>query len=150
MTLGGVTLRAATVDDACFLYRLHAESLGPYVDEVWGWNDDEQRAYLSRSFLPDRVRVIVADGVDVGRLDVVDDDDVFLLLIELLRHYQGRGIGSLLIRDLIRRAHAAEKRLRLNVLEVNVDAYRLYRRLGFTELGREVDGPAAKIRMIGP
>jgi ribosomal protein S18 acetylase RimI-like enzyme len=40
--------------------------------------------------------------------------------------------------------------VRLNVLAVNVDAYRLYRRLGFTELGRDVDGPASRIRMIGP
>lgn len=146
-----VGLRPATEDDHEFFFRLHAVSLGPYVDEVWGWDDDEQRAYLRRNSILEHVRVIVTKGFDVGRLDVVDgDDEIFLLLIELLPSHQGRGIGSRLIGALVDRAHAQGKRLRLNVLKVNDDAHRLYRRLGFTELGRDVDGPAVKIRMIGP
>ena len=36
----------------------------------------------------------------------------------------------------------------LNVFEVNRRAYKLYRRLGFTEDRRFVEGPAVKIRMV--
>lgn len=145
-----ITLRPATQDDDEFFFRLHAESLGPYVDEVWGWDDVEQRAYLARNLILERVRVIVFDDADVGRLDVIEnDDEIFLLLIELVRNQQGKGIGSLLIRNLLERASDTGKRVQLNVLEVNVAAHRFYQRLGFTELAREVDGPAVKIRMIG-
>jgi GNAT superfamily N-acetyltransferase len=146
-----VELRPATGDDGDFFFHLHRESLGPYVDEVWGWDDEDQRGYLTRNLVLKRVRVIVVGGSDVGRLDVDDgDDEIFLVLIELLRSHQGHGIGSRLIGDLVDGARAQGKRLRLNVLEVNDGAHRLYRRLGFTELGRDVDGPAVKIRMIGP
>ena len=36
----------------------------------------------------------------------------------------------------------------LNVFEVNRRAYKLYRRLGFTEDRRFVEGPAVRIRMV--
>src|SRR4029078_4616984 len=59
-----------------------------------------------------------------------------------------RGLGSRLIRIVLDRAAAEGKPLVLNVLEVNRRAYELYRRLGFTEDRRFVEGPAVKIRMV--
>jgi GNAT superfamily N-acetyltransferase len=57
-------------------------------------------------------------------------------------------LGSRLIRTVLDRAAAEGKPLVLNVLEVNRRAYELYRRLGFTEDRRFVEGPAVKIRMV--
>jgi hypothetical protein len=79
-----MTLRPATTADVDFFFALRKQALGPYVDAVWGWDDDVQRAYLHRTLDLTRARVIVADGVDVGRLDVEEHpDEVFLALIEL-------------------------------------------------------------------
>ncbi|KAA0086849.1 GNAT family N-acetyltransferase [Mycolicibacterium sp. P9-64] len=101
---------------------------------------------MTGDFDLDRVRVIVVDGVDVGRLDVEErDDEVFLGLIELAPEYQGSGIGSRLIRELIDGADG--KRVTLSVLGVNDRAYALYRRLGFTEVSRAGDAPELRIRM---
>jgi ribosomal protein S18 acetylase RimI-like enzyme len=95
------------------------------------------------------VQIVTADGVDVGRLDIDDlVDELFIVLIELLPSHQGRGIGAGIIRNLLDRAAAQGKRVSLNVLEVNTRAYQLYRRLGFVETARIVEGPAVKIRMI--
>jgi ribosomal protein S18 acetylase RimI-like enzyme len=145
-----ISLRPATADDVEFLHTLHEASLGPYVDEVWGWDDAEQRAYLTRNLVLERVRVIVLDGVDVGRLDVQEgDDEIFLALIELAPDHQGRGVGSRLIRDILDRADG--KPVVLSVLAVNDRAYRLYRRLGFTEISRDGVAPEVRIRMaVGP
>jgi ribosomal protein S18 acetylase RimI-like enzyme len=145
-----ISLRPATEDDVEFFFTLHAASLGPYVDEVWGWDDAEQRAYLARTLVLDRVRVIVLDGVDVGRLDVQEhDDEIFLALIELAPEHQGRGVGSRLIRDILDRADGTP--VVLSVLAVNHRAYRLYRRLGFTEISRDGVAPEVRIRMaVGP
>jgi ribosomal protein S18 acetylase RimI-like enzyme len=113
-------------------------------------DDVEQRDYLARTLVLDRVRVIVLDGVDVGRLDVQEDDDeIFLALIELAPEHQGRGVGSRLIRDVLDRADG--KPVVLSVLAVNHRAYRLYRRLGFTEISRDGVAPEVRIRMaVGP
>lgn len=141
-----VALRPATGDDAEFFFSLHKCALGPYVDQVWGWDDDEQRALLTGRLVLDRVRVIVVDGVDAGRLDVEErDDEVFLALIELTPEHQGRGIGSRLVRELI--DHADGKSVTLSVLGVNDRAQRLYRRLGFTEVSRDGVAPEVRIRM---
>jgi ribosomal protein S18 acetylase RimI-like enzyme len=76
------------------------------------------------------------------------DAEVFLALIELAPDYQGRSIGSRLIRELLDRAGADGKRVTLSVLEVNRRAYQLYRRLGFTEVSRDGVAPQVRIRMV--
>jgi GNAT superfamily N-acetyltransferase len=147
--LDGIMLRPAITEDFEFFFALHESSLGPYVDEVWGWDDDEQRAYLARNLDVERARVIVAHGVDVGRLDVEERDaEVFLALIELMPEHQGHGIGSQLIAELRDRAFTDGKRVRLSVLDVNRPAYHLYLRLGFTEVSRDGVAPEVRIRMV--
>ena len=148
MSVNEITLRPATADDFAFFFALHKESLGPYVDQVWGWEDDDQRAYLERNLVLSRTRVIVVNGTDVGRLDLEDHgDELFLGLIEIAAEHRCRGIGGRLIQTLLNDAFAEGKRVRLSVLQVNTRAYQLYRRLGFTEVLREGVAPETRIRM---
>jgi hypothetical protein len=85
-----IDLRHVDAGDVGFLFELHRASLGPYVDEVWGWRDDEQRAHLAKNLDFDRARVVMVDGLDAGRLDVEESDDrVFIALLELLPSHQG-------------------------------------------------------------
>ena len=143
------SLRPATAADIEFCFDLHRSTFYEYVTEIWGWDDGDQRAIHARTFKPERTQIVTVNGVDVGRLDIDDgEEEIFLSLIELSPTHQGRGIGSRLIRALLGRAAAEGKPLALNVLEVNHRAYALYRRLGFTEVRRIVDGPAVKIRMV--
>jgi ribosomal protein S18 acetylase RimI-like enzyme len=147
--MADIVLRPATAADAEFFFDLHKASLGPYVDQIWDWDDADQRAYLARNLVLEHVRVIVVDGVDVGRLDVEEgDDEIFLALIELSPDHQGRSIGSRLIRDLLDRGSADGKRVTLSVLEVNRRACQLYRRLGFTVVSRGGTAPEIRIRMV--
>jgi ribosomal protein S18 acetylase RimI-like enzyme len=144
-----LALRPATSADIEFCFDLHKSSFYQYVTEIWGWDEKDQRAIHSRDFKVGRVQIVTANGVDVGRLDVdYGDEEIFLLLIELLPNHRGQGLGSRLIRTVLDRAAAEGKPLVLNVLEVNRRAYELYRRLGFTEDRRFVEGPAVKIRMV--
>jgi ribosomal protein S18 acetylase RimI-like enzyme len=144
-----MVLRPATDADIDFCFQLHKATFRQNVAEVWGWDEDDQRAIHARNFKPERTQIITADGIDVGRLDVdYRDDEIFIRLIEVLPSHQRRGIASRLIRSLLERATIEGKPVTLNVLTVNQRAYRLYRRLGFTEVGREVDGPAVKIHMV--
>jgi hypothetical protein len=83
--MADIAFRPAPADDAEFFFALHKLSLGPYVDQIWRWDDDEQSAYLATHLVLECVRVIVVDGVDAGRLEVEERDD------EVFRRRQARG-----------------------------------------------------------
>lgn len=143
-----ICLRPAADADFEFFFRLHKQTLGPYVEQVWGWVDADQRAYLQRTIDVETTQVVVVDGVDVGRLDVGHlADDVYLGLIEIAPDHQNRGIGARILRSVLDCAFADGKGVQLHVLDVNAGAYRLYRRLGFDEVGREGAAPAMRIQM---
>ena len=103
-----------------------------YVERVWGWDDERQAAILRGRFRPEGWQIIQVDNQDVGLLVVEDEDDAMRLAeIEILPEWQGRGIGSSIIRWLMQEAAGAGKPLTLRVLHVNKRAHALYERLGF-------------------
>ena len=103
-----------------------------YAEADLGVRDDaEHRARIRDSFDPEAHRLVRADGQLAGVLAVEQrTDHVQLVKVFLLPQYQGRGIGTWLVRRVM--AQAAEQGLpvRLRVLRVN-PAQRLYIRLGF-------------------
>jgi GNAT superfamily N-acetyltransferase len=82
--------------------------------------------------------LVLVDHAPIGRW-YVDRSSTAIRLVDvsLLRAHRGRGIGTELLEMLQAEATARQLPLRLNVLDGN-PAYRLYRRLGFTE--RAMDG----------
>lgn len=142
-----IALRAAMAGDLEFIFELHKATLGPYVDQVWGWDDDDQRAYLDRTIDIATTQIIVVDGVDTGRLNLADQDgDVYIGLIEVDTDFQRQGIGTRILRDVLDEAFNAGRGVRLSVLKVNSDAYRLYQRLGFVE-HRADEGAETDVRI---
>ncbi|MGW7538419.1 N-acetyltransferase family protein [Amycolatopsis sp. NPDC054798] len=132
-----VGLRPATAADSDFCFQVHRAALGEYVAAIWGWDDEIQRDYHDRAFVPGRWQVITVDGADAGLL-VVDyrPAEVCLGRIELGPSWQGRGIGGRLLRWLIGVAAERGQPLVLEVLAVNTRAHAFYLRHGFRETGR--------------
>src|SRR5262249_47844265 len=76
--------------------------------------------------------IILFQGEPIGRIMVDCASDVFFLVdIAILNDYRDRGIGSILIRRLMKDAANLHKCVRLSVYKSN-PALRLYERLGFT------------------
>lgn len=129
------TLRQATATDYDFLWRLHIAAMREYVAQTWGWDEARQAAYFRAHFNPAGSQIIVLDGQDAGLLVVERRPaEIFLSAIEILPAWQGQGLGTMVLGDLL--AEAAHKRLpvRLQVLKVN-PARHLYERLGFAVTG---------------
>jgi ribosomal protein S18 acetylase RimI-like enzyme len=128
------TLRPATDEDRDFLFRLRAAALGPYVAQIWGWNEDEQRERFERGFDPTHYRIVQVVE-DIGAIEVERrEHEYYLSNIELLPEHQEKGIGSELIRSVIDEADRQNLPVILQVFKIN-PARSLYERLGFVTIG---------------
>jgi GNAT superfamily N-acetyltransferase len=126
-----IDLRPATPDDYDFVFSVHCTAMRPYVEPIYGWDEDWQSCHIREQFDPDKRQIIRYGGADVGYISVEEQQSCHLLqMIAILPEYQGRGIGATLIRRLQRRARLKGVPLMLQVLKGN-PARRLYERLGF-------------------
>ena len=126
-------LRPATHDDYDFLYNLHVAAIRPSVEATYGWDDAFQAEYFRSRWDPANRQIICVNNLDIGvlKLEQPHPGTIFLALIEVHPDYQGQGIGTAVIRDVMAGAHQRGLEVELNVLKTNPKAKRLYERLGF-------------------
>lgn len=130
------TLRQASPSDSEFAYRAKRAAFREYVEQVWGWDDDEQRQLHEQRFAAQDFRVINVAGTDVGIMaTVVEPDCVKLNQLFLLPEHQSKGNGSKCMALIMDEARRLRLPLRLRVLKVNPRALVFYQRLGFVRNG---------------
>ena len=125
-------LRPAAESDFETVFAITMATMRAYVEATWGiWDEAEHRSRIRDSFDPSTHRLVHVDGQLAGLLAVkVHAEHVQLVKLFLLPSFQGRGIGTRLVRQVMAQAAAQERPVRLRVLRVN-PAQRLYLRLGF-------------------
>jgi ribosomal protein S18 acetylase RimI-like enzyme len=100
------------------------------------WDESLQDRFFLDSWHKDPYKIIEKDGQRIGLVSVSEQTDyLFLHEIWIVDEFQGRGIGSELVQEVLAEAAARGKPVRLVVLLMN-EAQRLYQRLGFRETGR--------------
>lgn len=135
MVRAEITLRSATQEDANFLWELHCAALKPHVSAVYGWDETFQRRYYLENYSTLHNSVIQVKGVDAGVIAIEETKLGYILSsIELLPEYQGMGIGTELINDLLEQAGARGLPVCLRTLK-DSPARSLYERLGFQVIG---------------
>ena len=129
---GNLHLRPATADDREFAYTTTRDTMREHVLATWGkWNEAEVRRRSSDNIANGTTCIIQLDGEPIGIWVVERESDcIRLVQIFILPAFQGRGIGSKLIEELLAEARSAGLPLRLRVLRVN-PAFNLYLRMGF-------------------
>jgi GNAT superfamily N-acetyltransferase len=125
-------LRPAAESDFETVFAITMATMRAYVEATWGtWDEDEHRSRVRDSFEPSTHRLVHVDGQLAGLLASKEHaEHVQLVKVFLLPPFQGRGIGTRLVRQVLAQAAAQERPVRLRVLRVN-PAQRLYLRLGF-------------------
>lgn len=127
-----IALRACREEDRLFVWEVRRLALREYVAATWGWDEAAQREKFEQRFTPSGHQIIVADGVDVGLLQVVDEGTHLVVgKIELLPAFQRKGVGTVLMTRILAQAQSRGVPVRLQVLRANTPARRLYERLGF-------------------
>jgi ribosomal protein S18 acetylase RimI-like enzyme len=137
-----VTLRPVTREDDPFLLEVYGSTRADELGQVeWEegqremflrWQFDLQRREYDARFPDSRYQLVLIDGEPAGRIWTGEDEDQIRLLdIALLPQFQRRGVGTILLKELMKEAASAGKLLRHMVFVLNNDAHRFYERLGF-------------------
>jgi ribosomal protein S18 acetylase RimI-like enzyme len=133
------------LEDREFLFELFARTMRGVVEQTWGWNDGWQRAEFARRFRRYTVSVVESDARPVGGLFLEHGPDaIFIHEIQLLPEWQGRGIGTAIVRAVCEQATARGVPVELSVVPANHRAQRLYERLGFEVFA--IESPFIRMR----
>lgn len=141
----GVILRPITAEDDAFLFSVYAavreEELAPVP-----WPEEQKVAFLRHQFdlqhqhyttnYPGAtLDVIEVDGEPAGRLYVCPrQHEIRVMDIAFLPAFRGRGLGTVLLRELQDRGRESGRTVTIHVEREN-PALELYQRLGFEIAG---------------
>src|SRR5438067_10339746 len=125
-----IELRPSIVQDFEYCRRLYFAEMKWIIEEL-NLDRTAQESSFRQQWNAAQVRMIALDGTDVGWLQAITQpDELFVAQMFVDGPFQRRGIGTEVMKRLIREADEANVRVRLNVVRFN-PARRLYERLGF-------------------
>ena len=123
-------LRSAVSQDFDYCRRLYFAEMTWRI-EAFDLDRAAQAVSFEQQWELTQVRIITLDGADVGWLQsFTEDDALFVAQLFVEGPFQRRGIGTEVMKRVIREAARINQAVRLNVLRIN-PAVRLYERLGF-------------------
>jgi len=138
-----VACRASREDDSKFLQAVYASTRSQELAQV-PWTSEERERFVQQQFHAQdhsyrnnypgaEFLIVVVDGTDAGRLYVHRrPDEIRIMDIALLPDFRGKGIGSRLLKELLREGEISSRIVTIHVEAFN-PALRLYLRLGFKQ-----------------
>jgi GNAT superfamily N-acetyltransferase len=100
-----ISIRPAVATDEEFVNALTRTVMRPYVEATWQSDTEREDYYRLNRFQQDGTAIIQVDGIDTGRMTITREAGRLVLdEIHLLPDYQGRGIGQILIRQVLNEA----------------------------------------------
>lgn len=128
------TFRPCVLDDFDFLFMLKKDNFRRYIEEIWGWNEEEQKNRLKEDLKIhlQHKKIILLDDKPIGIYvtHFTEDGDLYINEISILKEYQNKGIATKIISKQIKENKNKEIRTILQVFKNN-PAKKLYERLGF-------------------
>ncbi len=158
MQAHSLRLTLAGAQDEAFLRGLYVCTRAGEV-QAWGWDEAQAQAFLAQQFMAQQLgyhhqfgaehdQIVHLDGAAIGRLFVAPTGEALCVVdIALLPAHRGHGIGTQLLRQVLRTAAEQRKSVRLSVLRNN-PAQHLYTRLGFTLVAQ--DDPHLELAWAAP
>jgi GNAT superfamily N-acetyltransferase len=126
-----IALRTACESDVAFARNLYFETMRGIIERLFGWDQNREEKNFARFFKLDEVRIITADGQDVGWIqEQISERSINLGSFYVAPTMQGRGIGTQVLRMLLKRAANESKAMTLAVVKIN-PAHRFYEKRGF-------------------
>lgn len=132
-----IALRPATAADTDLARTIHHQAYREASERQFGpWDPAAQDRFFAEGWAGASFSLVLCEGEPCGYLCVEDrGDDLHVREIVIAPAFQGRGIGTMLLQDVMRRAGERRVPVRLGTFQTN-RAAALYWRLGFRETGR--------------
>jgi len=139
-----IQLRPIKPEDEEFLYKVYASTRQEEMELV-DWNKTQiedflrmqfnaQHKYYQENYVGSSFDIILKAGIPVGRLYVARwEKENRIIDIALLPEFRGKGIGSMLLKDIMAEASAKNKSVSIHVEHYN-PALRLYKKLNFHKI----------------
>jgi GNAT superfamily N-acetyltransferase len=130
-----VALRPAVASDRAFVEAVYFQTQRWLIERLFGWRGDVvEQAKFEETYSERESEIVVLDGADVGWLSVRRDaGGMDIEAIYLLPAAQKRGVGTKLVREVIKQARASGLPLTVSTAKIN-PARSLYERLGFVAM----------------
>ena len=139
-----ITFRSCAPDDVPFLRRLYGTTREDELRPL-NWTPEQKTAFLDMQFQAQKSHyesyyptcqflMIELDAAPIGRLYVDRDDEAINIVdIALMPECRGRGIGRMLMEEILAEGAATARTVSIYVEHFN-PARRLYDRLGFRHI----------------
>lgn len=129
--------RTINREDYNFIYNLKKNAYKEYVEKNWGtWNEQEQKKHFDNFMnqVKDNSYIIQLENKDIGFYngEILENGTYEIGNIIITPEYQGRGIGTTILKDLLSKNE--DKDVVLQYFKQN-SVGRLYERLGFIVSG---------------
>ena len=120
-----------------FVYNVKKNAYMKYVEECWGnWNEEKQRKYFADFInkVKNDAYIIKYDNQDIGFYngELIKDNTYEVGNICIIPEYQGKGIGTKLLKDIINKYN--DYNIEIQYFKQNLVG-NLYRRLEFIPNG---------------
>jgi GNAT superfamily N-acetyltransferase len=126
-----IVLRRAFDTDVVFARKLYFETMRDIIDLIFGWDQDREEKNFARFFKLEEVRIITADGRDVGWIqEQISERSINLGSFYITPTMQRRGVGTQVLQMLLERAARDSKSMTLAVVKIN-PARQFYEKRGF-------------------
>ena len=132
-----IAKRPALATDTEFARSVHHRAYRDVSVRQFGpWDEKAQDEFFAAGWSAAAHEIVLCDGVPCGYVRVeYRESDIHVHELVIDPEFQGRGIGSHILREVIAHAMARRVPVRLDTFHVN-HAVNLYRRLGFREVGK--------------
>src|SRR5262245_58844437 len=106
----------ANPEDRAWLEQLRRAVYRDLFFATWGnWDEARHLRHCAECWQQGEIQIIEAYGARVGMVQLFDGSDAIEVgEIQIEPGYQGRGLGTRLLRDTLGRAHAQSKTVRLS------------------------------------
>ena len=129
--------RKSENSDYEFLFGLKKSAEFEPIKAVFGWDENVQREIHRNEWNEEKPTIIEVNGIAVGSYLVqFHADHLYFCRFFLLPQYQGRGIGSQVLKGVIEIATQKLLPIKLCYLQGN-RVGQLYKRLGFEVIGQD-------------
>lgn len=128
--------RKAQESDRETIYQLYRSVMRDFISEIWGWDEQWQRADFATYFDPQGITLAFQEHELAGYSHIENlESQIFIRMIVVYPHHQWNGIGTNLLASVIALAGKQSKNVGLEVFKINEVAKAFYERHGFNVEG---------------